>query len=82
MQIFPQCSQKCKKMLIFDEFGSKNRCGEKFLHINSMSYMPFLKFSQIWILALFFNARPTWPESFNMVFHKAFHSIFRVAGCN
>ena len=52
------------------------------MRINSMSCMPFLKFGQNRILALFFNARTKSSESFNMVFHNVCRSVFRAARCN
>ena len=82
MPKFPQHSQKSKKMLIFDEFGSANHCGEKFMQVNSMNCIPFLKSSRIRTSTLFSKARPTSAESFNMVFHNASRSMRYPAECN
>ena len=69
-------------MLIFDEFGSANRCGEKFMHVISISCVPLLKLGQIRTFALFSKARLTSAESFNMVFHNASCSLNYAAGCD
>ncbi len=82
MPKFPQHSQKRKKMLIFDEFGSANHCGEKFMQANSMNCVPFLKSGRIRTSTLFSKARPTSAESFNMVFHIASRSMLHSAECN
>ena len=82
MPKFPQHSQKSKKMLIFDEFGSANHCGEKFMHAISISCIPFLKSGQIRTSTLFSKARPTSAESFNMVFHNASRSMLHSAERN